>query len=81
MSKLNMQSFKQALSHDTLPEAVAQMEISNYRPPYVTQKELVPHDYQLNDHTDRQRWTRWPFLLLYGLIIALAAGLIGGFIG
>ena len=29
----------------------------------------------------QDRWTRWPVLLLYGLIVALNAGLIGGFIG
>jgi hypothetical protein len=28
-----------------------------------------------------RRWTRWPLLLLYGLILAVIAGLIGGFVG
>lgn len=29
----------------------------------------------------QSRWTRWPLLLLYGIILMLIAGLAGGFIG
>ena len=29
----------------------------------------------------QSRWTRWPLLLLYGIILMLVAGLAGGFIG
>ena len=30
--------------------------------------------------TRQRSWTRWPFLLLFGLLIAIIAGLAGGFI-
>ena len=76
-----MQTSKQASSSDNLPEAIAQMETSTYHPLYVAQKEVVPHNFNTKFRADQQRLTRCPFLLLYGLFIALAAGLVGGFIG
>ena len=43
-----------------------------------------PHSaeqYHQSSSNGRRNWTRWPLLLLYGLILAVIAGLVGGFVG
>ena len=83
----NMYFLNQRSCHDNLPEAVAQTAPSSYKhlPNYLAlhgaEKEVVPEDLESHTTAAGQRWTRWPFLLTYGIAVALIAGVIGGFIG
>ncbi|KAF9695035.1 hypothetical protein EKO04_007080 [Ascochyta lentis] len=85
-----MQFSKPTSSHDDLPEAVAHTEASTYKysvpehsaPHGVhSSKEVVHQDLVTSKAGNGRRWTRWPLLLLYGLLIAIIAGVIGRFIG
>ena len=71
--------------HSTLPETVRH-EVSLHGVTDTSKEayHAISHqsDTPLYASPTRQRlWTRWPFLLLFGILIALIAGLIGGFIG
>ena len=86
--KLNMHFLKQPSSHDDLPEAVAPTEVSAYNYSissdaalHGAQKEVVPHELEQNLAAGRQKQKQWPFCLLYGVVVAIIAGVVGGFIG
>jgi hypothetical protein len=75
-------------SCDDLPEAVSQVDTSAQK--YLvlahpvhhdTQKEVAYRETGFNTVTRRRKWMRWPFLVIYGLLIAIIAGAIGSVIG
>lgn len=73
-------------SYSDLPEMSRQPDYAAYKfsvpdgpQPHATVY-ASPHD--ATSPTDRHgKWKRWPLLLIYGLLLATIAGLIGGFIG
>lgn len=61
-------------SRDDFPEVV---------PPafHRAQKEVTNLNLEPNAPSSQPSWTRWPLLLVYGICVALIAGVIAGFIG
>ncbi|KAH7116198.1 hypothetical protein B0J11DRAFT_119270 [Dendryphion nanum] len=46
-------------------------------PPYAHEQYPEVHDQEKG----KRNWKAWPFLILYGLLLALLGGIIGGFVG
>jgi hypothetical protein len=79
-------------AHSDLPEKAPEPDYSAYKysvpesPPqpytsvYAHPVDPLSPGYE-QPSNGRRTWTRWPLLLLYGLILAVIAGLIGGFVG
>lgn len=77
--------------HSDLPEPVPESDVAAYKfsvpdrsPPFTTVQAIPPSSPYSEDPkpvVNRRRLTGWPFLILYGLLLALIAGLAGGFIG
>lgn len=71
--------------HSTLPEPVthdaplSDVTDTTKEPYYQPLPSTVEQVYK--QPRPKRSWTRWPFLLLFGLLIAVASGLVGGFIG
>jgi len=66
-----------------LPEIIPTPELSESK--FVYEEETIPNaTTQIHEPVSgqrHQRWTQWPYLILYSLILTLNAGLIGGYIG
>ncbi|KAF9694800.1 hypothetical protein EKO04_006840 [Ascochyta lentis] len=92
-----MQTSNHQSLHSDLPETVPESEVATFKfsvpdrtPPYATAHAL-PDVYPTRlsttcDETEKTsprpgRWTRWPLLLFFGLLLATLAGVAGGFIG
>lgn len=67
------------------PEAVPKPESTTYIYPIPDQAPLYKADdvppVVPQPLPQRRKWTRWPCLLLFGLLLAILGGIIGGFVG
>lgn len=86
-----MQTSYHRSRHSDLPETVPESEVAAYKfsvpdrtPPFSTVQAvspLRPYSEDSKPLVSRRSLTSWPFLILYGILLAVIAGLAGGLIG